>query len=120
MTGQHSARAASTNASDRSPDHRARLALRIGIASAILLIALAALAVLSTQASAGWAQTNCPQKFVEVDDDYAASSLGNCQFKTILEVELLPLAPGDLIKVYNGTYQANWTLNTNGISLVGE
>ncbi len=96
------------------------MAFRLGLASAILLIAIAALAAFSTPASAGWGQSNCPLRYIEVDDDYPATSLANCQFKTILEVELLPLTSGDIVKIYNGTYQANWTISANGISLVGE
>ncbi len=118
MESQLSVRTKSENASRMAM--RRKLALRLSLAAAFALFVLITVTAVSAPASAGWAQTNCPLRYVEVDDDYPASSLINCQFKTLLEVELLPLSSGDTVLIYNGSYLANWTMSANGISVVGE
>jgi len=91
------------------------------IALVLTLVALGvmALALVGPPASAGY-DDSCPLGYIEVDDDYPASSVVNCQFKTLLEVELLLLQPTDVIVIHNGSYLANWTISINGLTIIGD
>ena len=65
------------------------------LGAGLLLLLCVAVMALGTPASAGSCVLDPAQRY-EVDDSYLASNPAACQYKTIQEVMLLPLVPGDL------------------------